>query len=299
MDIVSFFAHSTPLFLCFVFFISLVIGSFLNVVILRFPPVLFQEWQRQCYEFLDSKMAEVDKPVIAHKKDDISSALLNRSHCLHCKKPIRFYDNVPLISFFVLRGKCRQCHKPISWQYPIIEALAAMMATIVAYNFGVTWQTLAGCLFSYVLLVQATIDLQHTIIPDEITLPMVWIGLLLSIPLIFVDSKTAILGAVSGYLILWIIYWGFFIMTRKEGMGYGDFKLLAMLGAWLGWQMLPFIILCSSVLGSIVGLTMLVRHGKKSRKRIPFGPYLGFAGWIALIYGQAINDWYWQFAGIY
>lgn len=299
MSIISLFNDSQPIFLLFVGLGSLIIGSFLNVIIFRLPPVLFKEWRRQCYEFLEIKVPAVDRQVVAKRKHDVSEVLLYRSHCLNCKKIINFYDNIPLLSFCLLRGKCRRCHKPISWQYPIVEALAALMATIVASKFGVSWQTLAGCLFSYVLIIQACIDLRHTIIPDEITLPMIWIGLLLSILLIFVDSTTSILGAVSGYLVLWIIYWMFFIMTRKEGMGYGDFKLLAMLGAWLGWQMLPFIILCSSLLGSVVGIALVVGRGHKRNKRIPFGPYLAFAGYIALLYGNSINAWYGQFAGIY
>jgi leader peptidase (prepilin peptidase)/N-methyltransferase len=182
-------------------------------------------------------------------------------------------------------------------QYPIVEALSAILCVIVAMRFGVTWQTIAGCFLTYTLIVQSTIDFRHTIIPDEITLPMIWVGLLLSIPVIFVAPQTAIIGAVGGYLFLWCIYWFFYWTTKKEGMGYGDFKLLAMLGAWIGWEMLPFIVLCSSILGSIIGIGFVLTKKKTLDRRIPFGPFLAIAGWIALIAGDAINTWYLQFAG--
>lgn len=296
-NLIQIFIGSKPIFLSFVFIMSLLIGSFINVIIFRLPSILKKIWSQQCEEFL-------------HKKDHVESEdnlrktpfyklFFRGSHCLHCNKNIAFYDNVPLISYLILCGKCRNCKHHISIQYPIIEALAAILATIVAMHFGVSIKTLAGCILTYVLLIQATIDFRHTFIPDEITLPMLWLGLLLSIPMIFITSGTAILGATLGYLSLWCLYWAFWFITKKEGMGYGDFKLLAQLGAWLGWQVLPFIILCSSVLGSVVGLWLIFTRGKNKIKRIPYGPFLAIAGWLALLYGHDINQWYWQIVGIY
>lgn len=298
LDLIAIFKSSQPIFLTAVGLISLIIGSFLNVIILRLPNVLQKEWRKQCYEFLETEIPVNEHPDLMKNRVLLLELLGNPSHCPRCNKHIKFYDNIPLLSYIFLRGKCRNCKKRISIQYPIIEGLAAVLATCVAWHFGVTWQTVAGCILTYVLLVQATIDFQHTIIPDELTLPMVWIGLLLSIPMLLIDSSSAIIGAISGYLSLWIIYWFFFWATKKEGMGYGDFKLLAMLGAWLGWQMLPFTVLFSSILGSIIGIVLILFQKKKREKRIPFGPFLATAGWIALLYGPEINEWYLNFAGI-
>lgn len=295
-NLTQFFNISESLFIPAIFFISMIIGSFLNVIILRLPNTLQKEWSKQCYIFLKDQM--LLKESITFDKNNFFDLFVKSSHCPHCKNFIKLYDNIPLLSYLLLRGKCRACQQHISLQYPTIEFLTAIFASLVAFNFGVTWQALAGCVFTYVLIVQSTIDLHHTIIPDEITLPMIWIGLIISIFGVFVDSHTAIIGAIAGYLLLWIIYWVFYLLTKKEGMGYGDFKLLAMLGAWLGWQMIPFIILFSSILGSIVGVTiMLTKHGKH-RRLIPFGPFLAIAGWVALMWGPTINIWYINYAGL-
>ena len=295
LDLVTIFKSSQPIFLTAVGFISLLIGSFLNVVIYRLPNILQKDWRRECYDFLEIEIPAKEKAEL--KKSSWRDECTDRSHCLHCGTIIHYYDNIPLVSYLILRGKCRACKKAISAQYPIVEGLSAFLCVLVAAHFGVTWQTVAGCFLTYVLIVQSTIDFRHTIIPDEITMPMIWLGLLISIPIIFVDTQTAIFGAVAGYLTLWLVYWLFYWITKKEGMGFGDFKLLAMLGAWLGWQMLPFIILCSSLVGSIVGVSiMLIKH-KHTSPRIPFGPFLAIAGWIALLYGNEINMWYLQYSG--
>ncbi len=294
LQLIEIFQQSQGIFLGTVFILSLLIGSFLNVIIFRLPMVLQRVWRKQCHELLEAnELATESIPI-----NSLHEVLMQNSHCLHCKNQIRFYDNIPLFSYLLLKGKCRHCKKSISIQYPAVEALTAVLATIVALNFGVSWQTLAGCFLTYVLIVQATIDARHTFIPDELTLPMVWIGLLLSIPVVFVTSSDAIIGATIGYMGLWLLFWAFYFLTKKEGMGYGDFKLLAMLGAWLGWQMLPFTILCSSIVGSIVGVGMLCTKSGKKIKRIPFGPFLALAGWIALLYGAQINTWYIDYAGI-
>lgn len=294
--IIEIFNSSPITFLSFVFILSLIIGSFLNVIIFRLPGLLKAVWRQQCREFLEDRQDTQNSD--EHQKL-LHKLFVQNSHCLHCKKPIHYYDNIPVISYLLLRGKCRHCKKHFSIQYPCIEALSAFLGVGVAWYFGVSVQTIAGCLLTYVLLVQATIDLHHTIIPDEITLPMLWLGLLISIPSVFVNSSDAIIGAACGYLILWLIYWCFFLATNKEGMGYGDFKLLAMLGAWLGWQCLPFIILFSSILGSATGIVLITFKGSKRINRIPFGPFLAIAGFIALLFGHEINVWYLQYVGIY
>lgn len=295
LQLIDIFKQSQGIFLAVVFIFSLLIGSFLNVMIFRLPVVLQRIWRKQCHEFL-----ETNEPVTeSMSTNSLQELLVQNSHCIHCKKQIHFYDNIPLLSYLLLSGKCRHCKQRISLQYPIIEGLSATLATIVAVRFGVSWQTIAGCMLTYVLIIQATIDIRHTLIPDELTLPMLWIGLLVSIPALFVNSSSAILGAACGYLCLWLLFWAFYFITKKEGMGYGDFKLLAMLGAWIGWQMLPFTVLCSSVLGSVIGLVIIFTKRSKKVLRIPFGPFLAVAGWIALLYGQQINDWYIRFAGIF
>jgi leader peptidase (prepilin peptidase)/N-methyltransferase len=295
-ELISIFKSSPLLFIGSVGLLALIIGSFLNVVICRLPKILFCNWRQQCFEFLEQPVPADDQEKIKHHENSVCKLVLPRSACPHCHAAIKPYDNIPLLGFIFLRGKCRNCSKKISWQYPIVEAITAATCILVAAHFGVTWQTAAGCLFVCVLIVQATIDLQHTIIPDEITLLMLWIGLLLSLSNIFVDPQTAIIGAAAGYLILWIIYWLFYLVTKKEGMGFGDFKLLAMLGAWLGWQALPFIVLFSSALGAIVGVMYLLLTKKTTNHRIPFGPFLAMAGIIALLWGSSINQWYIAYA---
>ncbi|HSX20122.1 MAG TPA: A24 family peptidase [Gammaproteobacteria bacterium] len=297
-DFLTILNGSEPIFLTVVIVFSLIIGSFLNVIIFRLPIILQKGWRQQCYEFLETKVPVTEQPDLMQSQVLLIELFTRPSHCLHCNTPIKFYDNVPLLSYIILRGKCRSCKHKFSIQYPIIEALAAALAAAVALRFSVSWQTVAGCILSYVLIVQAAIDLRHTIIPDEVTLPALWIGLLLSIQFVFVNSTDAIIGAVAGYMFLWLVYWSFFWATKKEGMGYGDFKLLAMIGAWLGWQMLPFTILCSSIIGSVIGVGLIFLHKKKRVKRIPFGPFLSMAGWIAMICGNDINTWYLQFAGL-
>lgn len=294
LALINIFQNSPTIFLIAVAFLSLLIGSFLNVIIFRLPKILQHAWRQQCYEFLETKIPVCD----TNEHSAFKELFARSSHCLHCQTPIQPYDNIPLFSYLFLGGKCRACKKTISKQYPLIEGLTALLCLIIALRFGVSAQTVAGCFLTYVLIVQAAIDAKHTIIPDEITLPMIWIGLLINISALFTDTTSAIIGAVAGYMILWVIYWCFYLITKKEGMGYGDFKLLAMLGAWLGWQMLPLVILLSSLLGSCLGIGLILVHGKKRIKRIPFGPFLAMAGWVALLYGAQINNWYIHYAGL-
>lgn len=296
-DLIALFNTSKTLFIVSVGFITLLLGSFLNVIIFRLPTALQKEWRKQCEDFLAESNSEQQESL--HQNNDaLLSLFIPSSHCPCCGTAIKPYDNIPLISYILLRGKCRTCHKHISLQYPIVEALTAVLCMIVAWNFGVTWQTVAGCVLTCVLIVQSGIDLEHKIIPDEITMPTLWLGIIISICNIYVNSTDAILGAVAGYVVLWAVYWIFYWITKKEGMGYGDFKLLAMLGAWLGWQALPLIILISSIIGSIIGVCTLIFMHKQRNFRIPFGPFLALAGWMALLWGPAINNWYINYAGM-
>jgi leader peptidase (prepilin peptidase)/N-methyltransferase len=296
-DLIGLFNNSTILFISAVGFIALLFGSFLNVVISRLPAALEKEWRQQCEEFLAADNFE-QQETLPQSNYTLLGLFTPSSHCPRCDAPIKPYDNIPLLSYLLLRGKCRACHTHISLQYPIVETLTALLCMLVAWNFGVTWQTVAGCFLTCVLIVQSGIDLKHKIIPDEITIPTLWLGIIISIWSIYVASTDAIIGAVVGYIVLWVVYWVFYWVTKKEGMGYGDFKLLAMLGAWLGWQALPFIILFSSIAGSVIGVCTLLFLHKKRNFRIPFGPFLALGGWIALLWGPAINNWYSNYAGI-
>jgi len=293
-DLIYFLNSSPMLFIACTGFIALLIGSFLNVVILRLPLALKQDWRKECYEYLELLVPSSEQKMLAEK----INLLLPRSHCPNCKHTLRCIDNIPVVSYCFLGGVCHFCKEPIPLRYPLIELLTSGLCIIVACRFGVTWQTLAGCILTCVLIVQSGIDQDHKLIPDEVTIPCLWLGIVLSMFNLFADSHSAILGATSGYLSLWTIYWLFFLATKKEGMGYGDFKLLAMLGAWLGWKMLPFIVIFSSALGSIVGLLLLLFTNNTRNSLIPFGPFLAIAGWIALMWGPDINYWYLNYMGI-
>ncbi|MDH5423663.1 MAG: A24 family peptidase [Gammaproteobacteria bacterium] len=282
MSIVDFFLHNAGIFYSFIFLIGLSIGSFLNVVIYRLPLMLDKDWKAQCRELLELK--QQTEQVITLSKP--------ASTCPKCQHKIRIWENIPLISYLFLKGKCSQCHTPISIQYPLVELLTAVLSLTVAIKFGVSWQTLFGLILTWSLVAMSVIDLQKLILPDDITLPVLWLGLLLSLFSIFVDPANSITGAIAGYMILWSVYQLFKLVTGKEGMGYGDFKLLALFGAWLGWEVLPLIIILSSASGAIIGIVMIVFKKHKRDIPIPFGPYLAIAGWITLIWGQQIMLWY-------
>jgi leader peptidase (prepilin peptidase)/N-methyltransferase len=201
-------------------------------------------------------------------------------------------ENIPIISYLFLRGKCRQCGTPISIRYPIVEALSAVLVLIVAMKFGVSYATLFGAIFTWVLISLTFIDIDTQYLPDQLTLPMLWLGVLLALDGMYVDITASVIGAVAGYMVLWTVYQVFKLLTKKEGMGFGDFKLLAMIGAWCGWQVLPAVILISSVIGSIAGILMVITKYHEKGKPIPFGPYLAGAGWIVFMWGQQINNFY-------
>ena len=289
------FQQSPLLFIGTAFVLSLLVGSFLNVVIYRLPLMMEREWRSQCEELT----ATPATPLPAGRFDLIAP----RSRCPSCGHQITAMQNVPVLSYLLLGGKCAACGEPISMRYPIIEACTAIATAICAWRFGVGVEALAAIVMTWFLIAISVIDIDHQLIPDSMSLPLIWVGLALSLfhPLsaaevLFVDPKTAIVGALAGYLSLWSIYQLFKLLTGKEGMGYGDFKLLAALGAWLGWKMLPLIILLSAVVGAIVGIAMIVFSRHDRSVPIPFGPYLAAAGWVAMLYGHGIMDWYLDFA---
>jgi len=281
------FVQSPALFIIVCFVMALLIGSFLNVVIYRLPIMMEREWRAQCEEIATTPTA-----ALPTGRFDLVAP---RSRCPHCGHQISALENIPVISYLLLGGKCGECAAPISRRYPVIELLTAVLTGIVAWRFGFGWEAAAAILMTWVLIAISVIDIDHMIIPDSISLPLIWTGLFLSLfhgtvgaEILFVDAGTAIAGGLAGYLSLWSIYHLFRMLTGKEGMGYGDFKLLAALGAWLGWQMLPLIILLSAIVGATVGIALIVFKRQDRSVPIPFGPYLAAAGWIAMLYGPQI-----------
>lgn len=254
---------------------ALVIGSFLNVVILRLPVMMDRAWRQECRAVLDS-------PEISGLQGEVS-LIHPPSTCPGCGHRIRPLENIPVISWIAMRGRCSACKQRISVRYPLVEGLTALVSLAVVWQLGVTWQTGAALIFTWSLLALTVIDLDHQLLPDSITLPLLWLGLVLNAYGTFVPLETALWGAVFGYLSLWSVYWAFKLLTGKEGMGYGDFKLLAALGAWLGWQALPTIIVLSSFIGAVVGISLIVLRGRDRGAPIPFGPFLAGAGWLTLV----------------
>lgn len=274
------------LFLAVVVFIGLCVGSFLNVVIYRLPIMLERDWRKQCHDYL-----EIEPPDTNKKADDLSLHS-PASACPHCNHKIKAWENIPVLSYLFLKGKCSSCATPISPRYPLIELLTAALSTVVAIKYGVSFETLAALIFTWALIALALIDFDTQLLPDNLTLPLLWLGLFLSLFDIFTDTGSSIIGAISGYMVLWTVFYIFKIITGKEGMGFGDFKLLAAIGAWAGWSLLPLTILISSVAGSIIGIIMLLTGLTKKQQPIPFGPYIAIAGWIILLWGNEINALY-------
>ncbi|MDD1632272.1 MAG: A24 family peptidase [Methylococcaceae bacterium] len=271
--------------------IGLLVGSFLNVVIYRLPIMMQRNWRKECTEYLqiDSTETEYQEPF---------NLVFPLSRCPSCKTPIRPYQNIPVISYLFLKGQCATCSHPISSRYPIIEAFTAITSAIVAWHFGDTPQTVFALMLTWSLIALSFIDIDHQLLPDSITLPVLWLGLFLSLFGIYTDTHASIIGAIAGYTVLWSVFHLFKLATGKEGMGYGDFKLLALFGAWLGWQYLPVIILLSSLVGAIIGLSMILIVKRDHNIPIPFGPYLAVAGWIALLWGNDLNHFYLTTTGL-
>ena len=258
---------------------GLLVGSFLNVVIHRIPKMMQRE--------SDNYVAQESGKEAPHT--DRYNLMVPRSACPHCGHQITALENIPVISWLALRGKCRKCKAPISARYPAVELLTGVLAGVLVWTFGSGLAGLATLLFLFLLVSMTFIDIDTQLLPDDLTYPLLWAGLLVNLHGTFVPLQDAVVGAAAGYLVLWSVYWLFKLVTGKEGMGYGDFKLLAALGAWLGWQMLPTIILLSSVVGAIVGISLIVFAKRGRDKPIPFGPYLAAAGLIALLYGSGIS----------
>ncbi len=265
---------------------SLIIGSFLNVVIYRLPKILEQGWRKECRLFLADEIKQ--KQQKAAKQEAIISLAKPNSTCPHCGHKIRFYENIPIISWLFLRGKCSQCQHKISIRYPLVEAITAIVGFLVAQHFGLSITTFWVLLLSYALICLTLIDYDHMILPDQITLPFLWLGLLININGLIVPLEDAVIGAAIGYSSLFSIFWLFKLITGKEGMGYGDFKLFALFGAWIGWQLLAILILMASIVGAIIGIALMVFKNHQREQAIPFGPYLAIAGWITLMWGEQI-----------
>lgn len=282
-------ADSPAYFLSFVFIISLMVGSFLNVVIYRLPVMMEKGWKQEYQAYFNPEQnADANQTTFNLVKPD--------STCPKCQHKIRAWENIPLVSWIILGGKCSQCKSPISARYPAVELLTAVASVMIAWHFGFGWQAATAIFLTWSLIALIFIDIDKMLLPDQITLPLMWLGLLISTSGVFVSSFDAIIGAAAGYLSLWSVYWLFKLLTGKEGMGYGDFKLLAALGAWMGWQHLAIIILLSSFVGAVIGITYIVLKGRDKGSHIPFGPYLAIAGWLTLMYGGQIADAYFRWA---
>lgn len=290
IDNLSIILQTSPwLFYTSVLVIGLCVGSFLNVVAYRLPLMMERDWKHECHEYLELTESEVDSRLATMNLATPASA------CPHCGHKLRFWENIPVISYLLLRARCFSCDEPISIQYPVVELLTGIASLLVAHRFGVSTQTVAALFFTWVLFALTLIDLKKQLLPDNMTLPLLWLGIFISFYEVFTDLKSSVVGAMAGYLILWSVYQLFKLVTKKEGMGFGDFKLLAALGAWIGYSYLPQIILVSSVVGSVAGITMLIIGKTRQQQPIPFGPYLAVAGWIALLWGNSINTAYLSF----
>lgn len=288
MTVLELLATSPPVFISVIFLLGLLVGSFLNVVIHRLPLMMRAEWQQQCHDYIGSILPEAT-PVTLSKP---------RSRCPQCSHVISALENIPVVSYLFLKGRCRACQTPISLRYPAIEILTAVMSAIVAWHFGVSWASVGALLLTWALIALTFIDVDEQLLPDNITLPLIWLGLFFNLFHHFANLQDAVIGAIAGYLALWLVFHLFRLVTGKEGMGFGDFKLLALLGAWLGWQFLPVIILLSSLVGAVVGISLIVLRLHQRANPIPFGPYLAAAGWLALIWGERLNNTYLNWSGL-
>ena len=285
------FTQAPAVFIAVAFAFALMIGSFLNVVIYRLPLMMQRDWREQCDEL--SKETAPDLP------EGKFNLVVPRSRCPSCGAAIKAWQNIPVLSYLLLGAQCSNCQKSISVRYPLVETITAILAAICAWHFGFGWEALMAIGLSCALVAISLIDADHQIIPDSIVVPLMWAGLIMSLfhPLagadtLFIAPQDAVVGAVAGYLSLWSVYQLFKLITGKEGMGYGDFKLLAALGAWLGWQALPTIILMSAVVGAVIGIALIVFRGRDRQIPIPFGPYLATAGWITMLWGETIKNTY-------
>lgn len=288
MFLLNFLQSNTNAFYITITLLGLIVGSFLNVVIYRLPKMMLTAWRKECCEFM-----ELNED--GESEDEKYNLVFPCSRCPQCQHKIRPWENIPVFSYLFLTGKCSSCRTRISIRYPAIELLSGILSLIIAWHFGLSLQLIPALLLTWALIALSFIDIDHQLLPDDITLPFLWLGLLCNLFAIFTDVYSSLIGAMAGYMALWLVYIAFKIVTGKEGMGHGDFKLLALLGAWLGWQALPLIIILSSFCGAIIGVSMILFGGHDRKQAIPFGPYLAMAGWIALIWGHEIgaayNSW--------
>jgi leader peptidase (prepilin peptidase)/N-methyltransferase len=282
-----FFQQSPTAFQLFVVIFSLIIGSFLNVVIYRLPKMMHNNWTLECREFLADEINVIPAKEIAEltlSKPD--------STCPKCQHKIRYYENIPVISWLFLKGKCSQCKNTISIRYPLVEAATALLSLVISSHYGVSFETLLLLILTWGLVCLTLIDFDHMLLPDQIVMPLLWLGLLVNITGTFVPLNDAVIGAAVGYMSLFSVFWLFKLVTGKEGMGHGDFKLFALFGAWIGWQLLPILILMASVVGAIIGISLMLFKNHTREQAIPFGPYLAIAGWITVLWGDGIWSWY-------
>jgi len=278
-------------------FVGLCVGSFLNVVIHRLPRMMQRAWEQQCAELRKEQTEDSTEETAASPSEVEAPAapynlVVPRSACPMCQHQITALENIPIVSWLFLRGKCSQCGTRISIRYPLVELLGGLLAVLAFWFFGTSWQALMACVLLWSLLALTFIDTDTQLLPDDITLPLLWAGLLVNLFGVFTTLPYAVIGAVAGYLSLWLVYWAFKLLFKKEGMGYGDFKLLAALGAWLGWPMLFPIILLSSLVGALVGIGLILFRGRDHRVPMPFGPFLAIAGAVALFFGPTLARWY-------
>lgn len=268
--------------------LGLIVGSFLNVVIYRLPQMMLREMREYCAEIMEMPQQPATEPF---------NLVWPRSRCPHCAHPITALENIPLLSYLWQKGRCTACHGTISIRYPVIEVISTVFAVVTAWQLGFGWALAGALILTWALLALSVIDLDHQLLPDNITLPLIWLGIFSNLFGLYTDLASSVIGAMAGYMILWSVNTTFKLLMHKEGMGAGDFKLLAALGAWLGWQMLPVIILFSSLVGSIVGITLILLKKNDLSSRIPFGPYLAGAGWISLLWGSTLTQYYltWHF----
>ena len=304
MSILDLISQNAAYFYGLVAIFSLLVGSFLNVVIHRLPIMMERAWREGLEEFnslnetpniskaetdpSDGEISHVEKP----EEPDVFNLAVPRSRCPSCNHEITALQNIPIISYLMLGGKCGNCKTPISARYPIVEFVTMVLSLVVAWQFGPTPQALLGIVATWFLISMTMIDFDHQLLPDTLTLPLMWIGLLAALMPVFADLQSSVIGAAAGYMVLWSVYQLFKLVTGKEGMGYGDFKLLAALGAILGWQALPMIILLSSLVGAILGIAIISMTGRDKNIPMPFGPFLATAGWIAMLWGETMTNWY-------
>ncbi len=279
-----------PMFVALASVLGLLVGSFLNVVIHRLPKMMEREWREQCAEFAATQGGEIERSENQVKYNLVAP----RSACPSCGHLISAIENIPVFSYLALRGRCGSCGTKISPRYPVVEAITGLLSGLIAWHFGFGLAGMSALILVWALIALTFIDADTQLLPDSITLPLIWLGLMVNIDDTFTDLRSAVLGVIFGYLALWSVYWAFKLLTKKEGMGYGDFKLLAALGAWLGWQLLPLVILLSSVVGAVIGIALIVLARMGRNIPLPFGPYLAMAGLIALLWGRPIMDRYLQ-----